>query len=151
MTYSETCEYLYSQMPMFERQGASGYKEGLSNTLALDMHFGQPHQAYATIHVGGTNGKGSVSHMIAAVLQECGYKVGLYTSPHLVDFRERIRINGKPIPEKYVVDFVEKERGFFEPLHPSFFEVTTAMAFKYFRDCSIGSRIGRTPRLHQHH
>ena len=134
MTYEETCEYLYNQMPMFERQGASGYKEGLSNTLALDEHFGHPHQAYATIHVAGTNGKGSVSHMIAAMLQECGYRVGLYTSPHLVDFRERIRINGKAITEDYVVDFVEQERSYFEPLHPSFFEVTTALAFKYFRD-----------------
>ena len=122
---------------MFERQGASGYKEGLSNTLALDKHFGHPHRSYATIHVGGTNGKGSVSHTIASVLQECGYRVGLYTSPHLVDFRERIRINGKPISEQAVVDFVEKERAFFEPLHPSFFEVTTAMAFKYFKDQNI--------------
>ncbi len=134
MTYQETCNYLFQQMPMFERQGATGYKEGLSNTLALDEHFGHPHQAYATIHVAGTNGKGSVSHTIAAVLQECGYRVGLYTSPHLVDFRERIRINGSPISEEYVVRFVEEERPFFEPLHPSFFEVTTAMAFKYFKD-----------------
>jgi folylpolyglutamate synthase/dihydrofolate synthase len=109
----------------------------LSNTLALDEHFGHPHQQFATIHVGGTNGKGSVSHTLAAILQECGYTVGLYTSPHLVDFRERIRINGKMIPEDYVVDFVEKERGFFEPLSPSFFEVTTAMAFKYFADKKI--------------
>ena len=109
MTYQETCDYLFNQMPMFERQGASGYKEGLSNTLALDDHFGHPHQAYATIHVGGTNGKGSVSHTIAAILQECGYHVGLYTSPHLVDFRERIRVNGKPISENYVIDFVDKE------------------------------------------
>lgn len=124
-------------MPMFERQGASGYKEGLGNTLALDEHFNHPHQHFATIHVGGTNGKGSVSHMLAAVLQQCGYKVGLYTSPHLVDFRERIRVNGVMIPEDYVVDFVEKERGFFEPLHPSFFEVTTALAFKYFADKAI--------------
>ena len=137
MTYEETCEYLYSQMPMFERQGTQGYKEGLSNTLALDEHFGHPHQSYATIHVAGTNGKGSVSHTLAAILQECGYKVGLYTSPHLVDFRERIRINGKPIPEQYVIDFVEQEHAFFEPLYPSFFEVTTAMAFKYFRDEAI--------------
>jgi len=137
MTYQETCDYLFNQMPMFERQGASGYKEGLSNTLALDDHFGHPHQAYATIHVGGTNGKGSVSHTIAAILQECGYHVGLYTSPHLVDFRERIRVNGKPISENYVIDFVDKERAFFEPLHPSFFEVTTAMAFKYFKDMKV--------------
>ena len=134
MTYQETCDYLYSQMPMFERQGASGYKEGLSNTQALDEHFGHLHQSFATIHVAGTNGKGSVSHMLASVLQECGYIVGLYNSPHLVDFRERIRINGRPISEEYVVDFVERERAFFEPLHPSFFEVTTALAFKYFSD-----------------
>ena len=134
MTYQETCDYLYSQMPMFERQGASGYKEGLSNTQAFDEHFGHPHQSFATIHVAGTNGKGSVSHTLASVLQECGYIVGLYTSPHLVDFRERIRINGRPISEEYVVNFVERERAFFEPLHPSFFEVTTALAFKYFKD-----------------
>ena len=134
MTYQETCDYLYSQMPMFERQGASGYKEGLSNTQAFDEHFGHPHQSFATIHVAGTNGKGRGSHTLASVLQECGYIVGLYTSPHLVDFRERIRINGRPISEEYVVDFVERERAFFEPLHPSFFEVTTALAFKYFSD-----------------
>lgn len=137
MNYQETCEYLYKQMPMFERQGASGYKEGLSNSLLLDEHFAHPHHSYTTIHVGGTNGKGSVSHSIAALLQEVGYRVGLYTSPHLVDFRERIRINGKPISEEYVVEFVEKERSFFEPLTPSFFEVTTAMAFKYFKDMGI--------------
>lgn len=122
---------------MFERQGASGYKEGLSNTLTLDEHFAHPHTQYATIHVGGTNGKGSVSHTLAAILRKCGYSVGLYTSPHLVDFRERIRVNGEMIPEDYVVHFVEKERAFFEPLSPSFFEVTTAMAFKYFSDKKI--------------
>ncbi len=134
MNYQETCDYLFNQMPMFERQGADGYKEGLSNTLALDEHFGHPHQSFATIHVAGTNGKGSVSHTIASILQECGYRVGLYTSPHLVDFRERIRVNGKPLSEDYVIHFVQQERSFFEPLHPSFFEVTTAMAFKYFKD-----------------
>jgi len=137
MNYQETCEYLYNQMPMFEKQGATGYKEGLSNTLTLDEHFGHPHKAFATIHVGGTNGKGSVSHTIASILQESGYRIGLYTSPHLVDFRERIRVNGTPISENYVVEFVDKERAFFEPLHPSFFEVTTAMAFKYFRDMEV--------------
>jgi len=137
MNYQETCEYLYNQMPMFEKQGATGYKEGLCNTLALDEHFGHPHKAFATIHVGGTNGKGSVSHTIASILQESGYRIGLYTSPHLVDFRERIRVNGAPISENYVVEFVDKERAFFEPLHPSFFEVTTAMAFKYFRDMEV--------------
>lgn len=105
--------------------------------MALDEHFGHPHQRFKTIHVAGTNGKGSCSHTLAAVLQEAGYKVGLYTSPHLVDFRERIRINGQPIPEEYVVRFVEEERSFFEPLHPSFFELTTAMAFRYFADRQI--------------
>lgn len=137
MTYQETCQYLYNQIPMFERQGSSGYKEGLSNTLAFDEHLGHPHRSYATIHIAGTNGKGSCSHTIAAILQECGYKVGLYTSPHLVDFRERIRVNGKPISELYVTQFVERERAFFEPLHPSFFEVTTAMAFQYFKDQQV--------------
>lgn len=137
MTYKETCQYLYNQMPMFERQGGSGYKEGLANTLLLDEHLGHPHQAYPTIHVAGTNGKGSCSHTIAAILQQCGYKVGLYTSPHLVDFRERIRINGEPISEYYVTRFVERERAFFEPLHPSFFEVTTALAFQYFKDQQV--------------
>ena len=131
MNYKETCEYLYGQMPMFEKQGASGYKEGLVNTLKLDDHFNHPHQNYRTIHVAGTNGKGSCAHTLAAILQMCGYKVGLYTSPHLVDFSERIRINGQPIDEDYVVDFVEKETGFFESLSPSLFEVVTAMAFKY--------------------
>ena len=100
----------------------------------MDEYFEHPHRKYRTIHVGGTNGKGSCSHTLAAILQEAGYRVGLYTSPHLVDFRERIRINGEMMPETYVVDFVEKHRSFFEPLHPSFFELTTAMAFRYFAD-----------------
>ena len=137
MTYKETTDYLFNQMPMFEKQGASGYKEGLYNTIELDKHFGHPHQYYKTIHIAGTNGKGSCSHMMAAFLQTCGLKVGLYTSPHLKDFRERIRVNGEPISEKYVVDFVENERYFFEPLHPSFFEVTTALALKYFKDMNV--------------
>lgn len=137
MNYTETCEYLFNQMPMFERQGASGYKEGLSNTRALDEHFNHPHTKYKTIHIAGTNGKGSCSHSIAAILQTAGYRVGLYTSPHLVDFSERIRVNGEPISEDYVIDFVEHERHFFEPLHPSFFEVTTALAFKYFSDMNV--------------
>ena len=137
MTYQETCQYLFNQMPMFEKQGSAGYKEGLTNTVLLDEHLGHPHQSYATIHIAGTNGKGSCSHTLAAILQQCGYKVGLYTSPHLIDFRERIRINGEPISERYVVDFVERERSFFEPLHPSFFEVTTAMAFQYFKDKEV--------------
>ena len=132
MTYRETTEYLFNQLPMFERNGAKGYKNGLDNSLSLDVHFGHPHCSYKTIHVAGTNGKGSCSSMIAALLQTAGYKVGLYTSPHLVDFRERIRVNGRMVSEQYVIDFVENERHFFEPMRPSFFELTTAMAFKYF-------------------
>ena len=132
MNYKETLEYLYNSTPVFEHVGASAYKEGLQNTLALDEHFGHPHRKFRTIHIAGTNGKGSCSHTIASILQEAGYKVGLYTSPHLVDFRERIKVNNVCISEKDVIDFVEKERHFFEPLHPSFFELTTAMAFQYF-------------------
>ena len=103
----------------------------------LDEHFGHPHRQFKTIHVAGTNGKGSCSHTLAAILQSAGYKVGLYTSPHLVDFRERIRINGTPVSEAYVIDFVENHRAFFEPLHPSFFELTTAMAFNYFAEQQV--------------
>ncbi len=134
MDYKETIEYLFNSAPLFQNIGAGAYKEGLYNTKVLDEHFAHPHLSFKTIHVAGTNGKGSCSHTIASVLQEAGYKVGLYTSPHLVDFRERIRVNGKPINEQYVIDFVEHERAFFEPLHPSFFELTTAMAFKFFAD-----------------
>lgn len=134
MNYQETVEYLFQSAPLFQHIGAGAYKEGLETTRALDAHFGHPHRRYATVHVAGTNGKGSCSHTIAAVLQSAGYKVGLFTSPHLVDFRERIRVNGRMVPESYVVDFVRDERPFFEPLHPSFFEITTAMAFKYFAD-----------------
>lgn len=134
MTYQETVQYLFDSTPVFERVGAVAYKEGLNNTLALDEHFGHPHQAYRTIHIAGTNGKGSCSHTLAAILQAAGLRVGLYTSPHLVDFRERIRVNGQMISEQRVVDFVEQERAFFEPLHPSFFELTTALAFLYFKE-----------------
>ena len=132
MTYQETITYLYNSAPLFQNIGQGAYKEGLSNTHALDEYFGHPHRSFHTLHVAGTNGKGSCSHTLAAVLQAAGYKVGLYTSPHLVDFRERIRVNGVPIEEQFVVDFVEQHRSFFEPLHPSFFELTTAMAFHYF-------------------
>ena len=134
MDYQNTLKYLYESVPMFQQIGSGAYKEGLANTRALDEYFEHTHRKYRTIHVGGTNGKGSCSHTLAAILQEAGYRVGLYTSPHLVDFRERIRINGEMMPETYVVDFVEKHRSFFEPLHPSFFELTTAMAFRYFAD-----------------
>ena len=137
MNYQETIQYLYNSTPVFEHVGASAYKEGLDNSLALDSHLGAPHRAFKSIHVAGTNGKGSTAHTLAAILQACGYRVGLYTSPHLVDFRERIRINGKPLSEAYVVDFVAKHRAFFEPLHPSFFELTTAMAFSYFAESHV--------------
>ena len=132
MTYQETITYLFNSTPLFQNIGQGAYKEGLSNTHALDEYFGHPHQTFRTIHVAGTNGKGSCSHTIAAILQSAGYKVGLYTSPHLVDFRERIRVNGAPVNEEFVIDFVAKHRHFFEPLHPSFFELTTAMALLYF-------------------
>lgn len=137
MNYEETIEYLYNSVPMFQKVGASAYKEGLYNTKELDAHFNHPHRKFKTIHVAGTNGKGSCSHTLAAILQADGYKVGLYTSPHLVDFRERIRVNGECIGKEYVVDFVEKEKSFFEPLHPSFFELTTALAFKYFAEQKV--------------
>lgn len=137
MTYNEATEYLFTSAPLFQNIGAGAYKEGLGNTEILDRHFGHPHTRYMTIHVAGTNGKGSISHTLAAILQSAGYRVGLYTSPHLVDFRERIRVNGEMIPEERVVSFVEEERGFFEPLHPSFFELTTALAFKYFQEAGV--------------
>lgn len=137
MNYQETLNYLYNSTPVFEHVGAVAYKEGLQNTLALDEHFGHPHTKYKTIHIAGTNGKGSCSHSIASILQEAGYKVGLYTSPHLVDFRERIRVNGKCISKERVIKFVAEEKDFFEPLHPSFFELTTALAFKYFEEQKV--------------
>ena len=121
MTYQETIEYLFNSAPLFQNVGKDAYKEGLENTHTLDEHFGHPHRKFKTIHVAGTNGKGSCSHTLAAILQSAGYKVGLYTSPHLVDFRERIRVNGEGISKEYVIDFVEQHRSFFEPLHPSFF------------------------------
>ena len=137
MTYQETIDYLFNSTPLFQNVGKDAYKEGLENTHLLDEHFGHPHRQFKTIHVAGTNGKGSCSHTLAAILQSAGYKVGLYTSPHLVDFRERIRINGTPVSEAYVIDFVENHRAFFEPLHPSFFELTTAMAFNYFAEQQV--------------
>jgi len=157
MNYKETLNYLYESAPLFQQIGKSAYKEGLSNTYDLDKHFKHPHKNFKTIHVAGTNGKGSCSHTLAAILQSAGYKVGLYTSPHLIDFRERIRVNGKAITEEYVIDFVEKERKFFEPLQPSFFELTTAMAFKYFADekvdvalieVGLGGRLDCTNIIH---
>lgn len=137
MTYKEAIHYLYTAAPLFQNVGQHAYKPGLQTTRTLDAHFGHPHQAYATIHVAGTNGKGSVSHTLASILQQAGYRVGLYTSPHLLDFRERIRVNGRPISARRVARFVEEERAFFEPLHPSFFELTTALAFLYFKEQKV--------------
>ena len=137
MTYQETIDYLFNSTPVFEHIGAVAYKPGLYTTQELDRHFGHPHTAYKTIHIAGTNGKGSCSHTLTAILQEAGYKVGLYTSPHLVDFRERIRVNGIPIPKQRVIEFVKQEHNFFETLHPSFFELTTALAFLYFKEQQV--------------
>ena len=137
MTYQETIEYLYNQLPVYQKIGGSAYKEGLDNSLALDTYFAHPHTKYKTLHIAGTNGKGSTSHLLAAILQEAGYRVGLYTSPHLVDFRERIRVNGEKISQQYVVDFVDKHRKYFEPIEPSFFELTMMMSFLYFADMHV--------------
>jgi len=132
MNYQETLDYMFTQLPMYQRTGKAAYKANLDTTLALDNYFNHPHTKFKTVHVAGTNGKGSVSHSVASVLQESGLKVGLYTSPHLRDFRERIKINGELITEDAVIDFIENNKEKFEELHPSFFEMTVAMAFDYF-------------------
>ena len=133
MNYKETIDFLFTQVPMFQRIGSGAYKPGLQNTIALDNIFGNAHRTFRTIHVAGTNGKGSVSHTIASILQKSGYRVGLYTSPHLLDFRERIRVNGEMIPEEKVVDFVSRYRTCGFDGVPSFFELSTIMAFDHFR------------------
>lgn len=132
MNYSETLSYLYDRLPMFTRLGSIAFKKDLTNTLALCKALGEPQKQFKSIHIAGTNGKGSCSHMLASVLQEAGYKTGLYTSPHLKDFRERIRINGKMIEEQVVVDFVSKHKALFEDIEPSFFEWTVALCFDTF-------------------
>ncbi|MGE0932310.1 bifunctional folylpolyglutamate synthase/dihydrofolate synthase [Peijinzhouia sedimentorum] len=132
MNFTEVVEYLYSQLPMFQRVGASAFKKDLSNTIALCNYLGNPHRKFKTVHIAGTNGKGSTAHSLAAVLQAAGYKTGLYTSPHLKSFTERIRVNGIEIPEEKVIEFVEKHKPFIEELKPSFFELTVAMAFDHF-------------------
>jgi dihydrofolate synthase/folylpolyglutamate synthase len=137
MTYNETIEYLYNLAPMFQKIGSSAYKGNMENTFLIDAHLHHPHRNYKTIHVGGTNGKGSTSHLLTSVLQEAGYKVGLYTSPHLLDFRERIKVNGEPVSEGFVIDFTAKHQSFFESIHPSFFELTTGMAFDYFAEQAV--------------
>ncbi|MCF8335253.1 MAG: bifunctional folylpolyglutamate synthase/dihydrofolate synthase [Bacteroidales bacterium] len=133
MTYEDILEWMYRQMPMYQRDGQAAYKIDLETTEQLDAHFGHPHKYFKTIHVAGTNGKGSVSHILASVLQQAGYKTGLYTSPHMKDFRERIRINGEMIEKDFVVDFIRENGNYFETLNSSFFEMTVAMAFNYFK------------------
>jgi dihydrofolate synthase/folylpolyglutamate synthase len=137
MTYAEVLEYMYNQLPMFHRIGKIAYKPNLDTAIYLDNYFKNPHKHYKTIHIAGTNGKGSVSHMLAGILQKAGYKTGLFTSPHLKDFRERIRINGEMIPESEVVDFITHSKKIFEEIKPSFFEMTSALAFYYFAKAGV--------------
>lgn len=132
MDYSQTIDYLYTRLPMFQRIGIAAYKANLDNTIALMEHLGNPENKFKSIHVAGTNGKGSSSHMLAAIFQKAGYNVGLYTSPHLKDFRERIKINGNLIPEEEIINFVKNHKDAFEKIEPSFFEWTVALAFNYF-------------------
>jgi len=156
-TYQETLEYLYSQLPMFSRIGASAYKKDLGNTLFLCNHIGNPQTKFKSVHVAGTNGKGSVSHFLASIFQEAGFKTGLYTSPHIHDFRERIRVNGQMIDTEFVVDFVSSMKSFSESIQPSFFELTVAMAFKFFEEekvdiaiieTGLGGRLDSTNVIH---
>ncbi|MDR0844818.1 MAG: bifunctional folylpolyglutamate synthase/dihydrofolate synthase [Tannerella sp.] len=133
MTYEETLNYLYSCTPAFHQVGAVAYKPGLERSMALDDQMDNPHRSYQTIHVAGTNGKGSVAHLLAAILREANFKVGLYTSPHLVDFCERIRMNGRKMPKHYLVDFVKRHQSAINTIRPSFFELTSSLAFEFFR------------------
>jgi len=132
MTYLDTLNWMFAQLPMYQREGKSAYKSDLSNTQLLVNHINNPHKNFKSIHVAGTNGKGSTNHMLASILQQAGFKVGLYTSPHLKDFRERIKINGTPVSEQFVVDFINRNKVFFENNQLSFFEMTLGMAFEYF-------------------
>lgn len=132
MQYSQTIDFLFTRLPMFSRIGAAAFKKDLTNTLALCEFLGNPHTKFKSVHIGGTNGKGSTSHMLAAIFQTAGYKTGLYTSPHLKDFRERIKVNGEMISTDFVMDFVQNIKPLIESIEPSFFEITVAMAFEYF-------------------
>ena len=144
MTYEETIDYLYSALPMFSRIGPAAYKKDLANTVQLCAALGNPQEAFTTIHIAGTNGKGSVSHMLAAILQSAGYKTGLYTSPHLHDFRERIKVDGEMCSKEFVVDFTELVKPLVERIQPSFFEITVAMAFTYFAATQVDVAIIET-------
>ena len=157
MTYGETLDYLFNALPMFQRVGASAYKADLTNTLSLCAHLGNPEKSFKTVHIAGTNGKGSTSHALAAVFQSAGYKTGLYTSPHLKSFTERIRIDGKEITEDSVVEFVVNNKAFLDELQPSFFEMTVGMAFWYFAkeavdiaviEVGMGGRLDSTNVIH---
>lgn len=132
MNYSDTVNWMFQQLPMYQNKGKSAFKKDLTNTLKLSAHLKHPEQKFKSIHVGGTNGKGSTSHMLASILQEAGYKVGLYTSPHLKDFRERIKVNGKLVSKQFVIGFIKRNKSFFESNNLSFFEMTVGMAFDYF-------------------
>ena len=132
MNYQEVIEFMFNSLPMYQRVGAAAYKANLDNTLAFDKITCLPHKKYKTIHIAGTNGKGSVSHSLASILQEAGYKTGLYTSPHLTDYRERIRVNGKKIEESFITEFINSHKNFIKNVKPSFFEMSVALAFKYF-------------------
>ena len=136
-TYDEVTQWLFSQTPVFQNQGATAYKPGLAKMKTFAAKLGNPHQRYPSLHIAGTNGKGSTSHIIASSLQEMGYKVGLYTSPHLLDFSERIRINGQVIEEDFVIDFVQENKSFFLSEQLSFFEITVGMAFAYFAEKQV--------------
>jgi dihydrofolate synthase/folylpolyglutamate synthase len=142
--YQSKLDYIFNQIPSYQQVGKIAYKEGLDTMLEFDKISGSPHKSYLVIHVAGTNGKGSVSHMIASVLMSCGIKVGLYTSPHLVDFRERIKVNGQMIPKESVYDFLEGYDSFISSAKPSFFEITTAMAFDYFRKSNVDIAVVET-------
>ncbi len=155
--FNQTLNYLYTQLPMFQRVGSQAFKKDLTNIKLLCEHLGNPFQQYPCIHIAGTNGKGSTAHLISGVLQEHGYKVGLYTSPHYRDFRERIKIDGKYISRKYVVDFVEKNKAVFKKIKPSFFEITVALAFDFFAkekvdvaviETGLGGRLDSTNIIH---
>ena len=132
MNYSATVNWMFSQLPMYQRQGKAAYKSDLTNTIKLAEHLNHPELKFKAVHVAGTNGKGSTSHMLASILQEAGYRVGLYTSPHLKDFRERIKINGKEVSKQFVIQFIKRNKSFFEGQKLSFFEMTVGMAFDYF-------------------
>jgi dihydrofolate synthase/folylpolyglutamate synthase len=132
MNYEQTIDYLFTRLPMFSHIGAAAYRKDITNTIKLCAYIGNPHTKFKSIHIAGTNGKGSTSHMLAAILQTAGYKTGLYTSPHLRDFRERMRINGEMIDAGFVVDFTQRIQPAIEAIAPSFFEITVAMAFDYF-------------------